>query len=90
MATLWDEYKLIQTSKGKRKLVDYFKNWKVTLKVLNKPQKKDNKSSSNANKQVKNPMSQKSKSNKKKKAKGGGNTNKEVLAEILVLLQNLI
>ncbi|PKK58268.1 hypothetical protein RhiirC2_823458, partial [Rhizophagus irregularis] len=48
MATLWMDrkpneflirsgasaFKIIQTSKGKRKLVGYFKNWETTLKVL--------------------------------------------------------
>ncbi|PKK60952.1 hypothetical protein RhiirC2_817612 [Rhizophagus irregularis] len=48
MATLWNDYKpttfltscgasafkIIQTSKGKRKLVGYFENWKATLKAL--------------------------------------------------------
>lgn len=52
MATLWAEckpttflmmcsasvFKIIQTSKGKRKLVGYFENCKVTLKALDKPQ----------------------------------------------------
>ncbi|GBC33217.2 hypothetical protein GLOIN_2v1773465 [Rhizophagus irregularis DAOM 181602=DAOM 197198] len=30
-------FKIIQTSKGKRKLVGYFKNWETTLKVLDSP-----------------------------------------------------
>ncbi|EXX63003.1 hypothetical protein RirG_156480 [Rhizophagus irregularis DAOM 197198w] len=51
MATLWMDrkpneflmhsgtsaFKIIQTSKGKRKLVGYFKNWETTLKVLDSP-----------------------------------------------------
>ncbi|EXX78287.1 hypothetical protein RirG_016360 [Rhizophagus irregularis DAOM 197198w] len=28
-------FKVIQTSKGRRKLVGYFKNWETTLKALN-------------------------------------------------------
>ncbi|CAB4431699.1 unnamed protein product [Rhizophagus irregularis] len=52
MATLWDNrkpntfltscgasaFKIIQTSKGKRKLVGYFENWEATLKALDTPQ----------------------------------------------------
>ncbi|GBC21255.1 hypothetical protein GLOIN_2v1785617 [Rhizophagus irregularis DAOM 181602=DAOM 197198] len=52
MATLWADrkpqpflttcvasaFKIIQTSKGKRKLVGYFKNWEATLKALETPQ----------------------------------------------------
>ncbi|PKC61568.1 hypothetical protein RhiirA1_466369 [Rhizophagus irregularis] len=52
MAALWSDHKLnpflmqcsastfkiIQTSKGRRKLVAYFENWETTLKVLNKLQ----------------------------------------------------
>ncbi|CAB4432324.1 unnamed protein product [Rhizophagus irregularis] len=52
MATLWNDrkpttfltscgantFKIIQTSKGKRKLVGYFENWEATLKVLDTPQ----------------------------------------------------
>ncbi|CAB4429762.1 unnamed protein product [Rhizophagus irregularis] len=48
MATLWNDrklttfltscgasaFKIIQTSKGKRKLVGYFENWEATLKAL--------------------------------------------------------
>ncbi|CAB4421406.1 unnamed protein product [Rhizophagus irregularis] len=48
MATLWVDrkpneflmqsgasaFKIIQTSKGRRKLVGYFKNWETTLKAL--------------------------------------------------------
>ncbi|PKK40323.1 hypothetical protein RhiirC2_805439 [Rhizophagus irregularis] len=30
-------FKIIQTSKGKRKLVGYFENWKTTLKALDSP-----------------------------------------------------
>ncbi|EXX63963.1 hypothetical protein RirG_147380 [Rhizophagus irregularis DAOM 197198w] len=135
MATFASVFKIIQTSKEKRKLIGYFENWKATLKALDKPQvfltigkelkwcqhfmpnlkkalnkpkvknipnkksgnagqqsgnvnlkKKDHKFSPNTNKQV----TPKLKSNKKKKAKGGGNTNKEILAEILVLLPNLV
>ncbi|CAB4404641.1 unnamed protein product [Rhizophagus irregularis] len=59
--------------------------------------KKDHKSSPNANKQasptkdlLKDPKLQKSKSNKKIKSKGGSKDNKEVLAEILALLRNLV
>ncbi|GBC41887.2 hypothetical protein GLOIN_2v1820645 [Rhizophagus irregularis DAOM 181602=DAOM 197198] len=32
-------FKIIQTSKGKRKLVGYFENWEATLKALGTPQK---------------------------------------------------
>ncbi|EXX50409.1 hypothetical protein RirG_271100 [Rhizophagus irregularis DAOM 197198w] len=52
MATLWADrkpqpflttcsasaFKIIQTSKGKRKLVKYFENWEATLKALGTPQ----------------------------------------------------
>ncbi|RGB22916.1 hypothetical protein C1646_748371 [Rhizophagus diaphanus] len=52
MATLWKDrkptefltkcgissFKLIQTSKGRRKLVGYFENWKTTLRALDTPQ----------------------------------------------------
>ncbi|PKC53068.1 hypothetical protein RhiirA1_480091, partial [Rhizophagus irregularis] len=46
MATLWMDrkpcefcsFKIIQTSKGRRKLVAYFKNWETTLRVLDMPQ----------------------------------------------------
>ncbi|PKC57888.1 hypothetical protein RhiirA1_401057 [Rhizophagus irregularis] len=52
MATLWADhkptaflttcdasaFKIIQTSKGKRKLVGYFENWEATLKALNTSQ----------------------------------------------------
>ncbi|CAB4425825.1 unnamed protein product [Rhizophagus irregularis] len=52
MATLWNDrkpttfltscdastFKIIQTSKGERKLVGYFKNWEATLKALDTPQ----------------------------------------------------
>ncbi|CAB4439623.1 unnamed protein product [Rhizophagus irregularis] len=52
MATLWNDrkpttflmscgasaFKIIQTSKGKRKLVGYFENWEATLKALDTPQ----------------------------------------------------
>ncbi|CAB4410482.1 unnamed protein product [Rhizophagus irregularis] len=52
MATLWSDhkpntfltscgasaFKIIQTSKGKRKLVGYFENWEATLKALDIPQ----------------------------------------------------
>ncbi|PKC52532.1 hypothetical protein RhiirA1_481283 [Rhizophagus irregularis] len=52
MATLWADckpqsflttcgasvFKIIQTSKGKRKLVGYFENWEATLKALGTPQ----------------------------------------------------
>ncbi|GBC26308.2 hypothetical protein GLOIN_2v1766276 [Rhizophagus irregularis DAOM 181602=DAOM 197198] len=31
-------FKIIQTSKGKRKLVGYFENWEATLKALDIPQ----------------------------------------------------
>uniref|UniRef100_U9UQN3 Uncharacterized protein n=1 Tax=Rhizophagus irregularis (strain DAOM 181602 / DAOM 197198 / MUCL 43194) TaxID=747089 RepID=U9UQN3_RHIID len=31
-------FKIIQTSKGKRKLVGYFENWEATLKALGTPQ----------------------------------------------------
>ncbi|CAB4425829.1 unnamed protein product [Rhizophagus irregularis] len=51
MATLWTDrkpndllvqcgasaFKVIQTSKGKRKLVAYFENWETTLKALEAP-----------------------------------------------------
>ncbi|PKK57359.1 hypothetical protein RhiirC2_798170 [Rhizophagus irregularis] len=51
MATLWTDrkpnqflmysgasaFKIIQTSKGKRKLIGYFENWETTLKVLDSP-----------------------------------------------------
>jgi hypothetical protein len=30
-------FKIIQTSKGRRKLVSYFENWEITLKALDKP-----------------------------------------------------
>ncbi|EXX73430.1 hypothetical protein RirG_060390 [Rhizophagus irregularis DAOM 197198w] len=30
-------FKVIQTSKGKRKLVGYFENWETTLKALDSP-----------------------------------------------------
>ncbi|EXX66025.1 hypothetical protein GLOIN_2v1871772 [Rhizophagus irregularis DAOM 181602=DAOM 197198] len=52
MATLWidrklceflmkcgaSSFKVIQTSKGRRKLVAYFENWKTTLRALDTPQ----------------------------------------------------
>ncbi|GBC48951.2 hypothetical protein GLOIN_2v1871772 [Rhizophagus irregularis DAOM 181602=DAOM 197198] len=52
MATLWmdrkpceflmkcgaSSFKIIQTSKGRRKLVAYFENWKTTLRALDTPQ----------------------------------------------------
>ncbi|RGB29377.1 hypothetical protein C1646_713751 [Rhizophagus diaphanus] len=52
MATLWKDhkpteflmmcdassFKIIQTSKGRRKLVGYFENWETTLKALDTPQ----------------------------------------------------
>ncbi|CAB4437128.1 unnamed protein product [Rhizophagus irregularis] len=52
MATLWNDrkptafltscgasaFKIIQTSKGKRKLVGYFENWEATLRALDTPQ----------------------------------------------------
>ncbi|CAB4439610.1 unnamed protein product [Rhizophagus irregularis] len=52
MATLWSDrkptqflmtcgassFKIIQTSKGRRKLVAYFENWETTLKALDTPQ----------------------------------------------------
>ncbi|CAB4421412.1 unnamed protein product [Rhizophagus irregularis] len=52
MATLWTDrkpcnflmtcgassFKIIQTSKGRRKLVAYFENWETTLKALDTPQ----------------------------------------------------
>ncbi|PKC00938.1 hypothetical protein RhiirA5_427493 [Rhizophagus irregularis] len=99
-------FKIIQTSKGKRKLVGYFENWEATLKALGTPQKaltkqkaknvpdkkpgksvqqsgnvnlkkKDQKSSTSAKKQakstkdsLKDPKSQKLKSNKKSSDKG--------------------
>ncbi|PKY39095.1 hypothetical protein RhiirA4_452233 [Rhizophagus irregularis] len=160
MATLWNDrkpttfltscgasaFKIIQTSKGKRKLVGYFKNWEATLKALETPQvflenlqelkwcrhsipnlkkaptkpkaknftdkksgksgqqsanvnlkKKDPKPLTSAKKQaksikdpLKDPKSQKSKSNKKSRDSGGGKVNKEVLAEILTLLRKLV
>ncbi|PKY59558.1 hypothetical protein RhiirA4_482388 [Rhizophagus irregularis] len=160
MATLWNDckpttflmtsgvsvFKIIQTSKGKRKLVGYFENWEATLKALETPQvclenlselkwcrhslpnlkktptkpkaknvpnkkpgksgqhlvnvnlkKKDQKSSTKAKKpanstkdSLKDPKPQKSTSNKQKRGKGGSKDNKEVLAEILTLLQNLV
>ncbi|RGB36103.1 hypothetical protein C1646_697850 [Rhizophagus diaphanus] len=31
-------FKIIQTSKGRRKLVGYFENWETTLKALDTPQ----------------------------------------------------
>ncbi|PKY62574.1 hypothetical protein RhiirA4_489237 [Rhizophagus irregularis] len=44
MATLWTDrkpcdflMKVIQTSKGRRKLVGYFENWETTLKALDSP-----------------------------------------------------
>ncbi|CAB4411336.1 unnamed protein product [Rhizophagus irregularis] len=51
MATLWQDrkpceflmqsgasaFKIIQTSKGRRKLVGYFENWETTLKALDSP-----------------------------------------------------
>ncbi|PKB96223.1 hypothetical protein RhiirA5_435215 [Rhizophagus irregularis] len=51
MATLWQDhkpcdflvqcganaFKIIQTSKGRRKLVAYFENWETTLRALDKP-----------------------------------------------------
>ncbi|CAB4417791.1 unnamed protein product [Rhizophagus irregularis] len=57
MATLWQDrkpsmflttcgasaFKIIQTSKGKRKLVGYFENWEATLKALGTLQKAPNK-----------------------------------------------
>ncbi|GBC43679.2 hypothetical protein GLOIN_2v1641446 [Rhizophagus irregularis DAOM 181602=DAOM 197198] len=52
MATLWmdrkpceflmkcgaSSFKIIQTSKGRRKLVAYFENWETTLRALDTPQ----------------------------------------------------
>ena len=158
MATLWTDrkpcnflmtcgassFKIIQTSKGRRKLVGYFENWETTLKALDTPQafvtdgnelkwcrhsipnfkkaqtkmktkntldkkksgntgkvpvsnqsaKKDNTKSSktvskNNNKEKKNPNTQKKAKNSSKK-KGRNKDNKEVLAEILTLLQKLV
>ncbi|PKC54860.1 hypothetical protein RhiirA1_476558 [Rhizophagus irregularis] len=64
-------FKVIQTSKGRRKLVGYFKNWETTLKALNaapvtlpsgkvsicnKPKKKDKVPSLKPNKQNNNQL----------------------------------
>ncbi|EXX56044.1 hypothetical protein GLOIN_2v1773466 [Rhizophagus irregularis DAOM 181602=DAOM 197198] len=45
MATLWmdrkpcaSSFKIIQTSKGRKKLVAYFENWETTLRALDTPQ----------------------------------------------------
>ncbi|CAB4423745.1 unnamed protein product [Rhizophagus irregularis] len=158
MATLWTDrkpcdflmtcgasaFKIIQTSKGRRKLVGYFENWETTLRALDTPQvfvadgnelkwcrhsipnlkkaqlkpktkntpdtkksgntgkvpvsnqskKKDNtksskKNSENNNQEKKNPNTQKKAKNSSKK-KGRNKDNKEVLAEILTLLQKLV
>ncbi|CAB4437111.1 unnamed protein product [Rhizophagus irregularis] len=158
IATLWTDrkpcnflmtcdassFKIIQTSKGKRKLVGYFENWETTLRALDTPQvfvadgdelkwcrhstpnlkkaqlksktkntldkkksgntgkvpvsnqskKKDNTKSSkkvseNNNQVKKNPNTQKKAKNSSKK-KGRNKDNKEVLAEILTLLQKLV
>ncbi|CAB4410478.1 unnamed protein product [Rhizophagus irregularis] len=158
MATLWTDrkpcnflmtcgasaFKIIQTSKGRRKLVGYFENWETTLRALDTPQafvadgnelkwcrhsipnfkkaqfkpktkntpdtkksgntgkvpvsnqskKKDNtksskKNSENNNQVKKNPNTQKKAKNSSKK-KGRNKGNKEVLAEILTLLQKLV
>ncbi|RGB37423.1 hypothetical protein C1646_666226 [Rhizophagus diaphanus] len=119
MATLWKDYKLteflnkcganlfkiIQISKGRRKLVGYFKNWETTLRALNTPQvflpegkvsdsnQKDKQQSSTKapknNNQLKKPKVQKKTKNISKN-KGGNKDNKEVLAEILSLLQKLV
>ncbi|CAB4434462.1 unnamed protein product [Rhizophagus irregularis] len=158
MATLWADrkpcnflmtcgassFKIIQTSKGRRKLVGYFENWETTLRALDTPQafvaegnelkwcrhsipnlkkaqpklktkntpdtkksgntgkvpvsnqskKKDNtksskKNSENNNQVKKNPNTQKKAKNSSKK-KGRNKDNKEVLAEILTLLQKLV
>ncbi|CAB4425818.1 unnamed protein product [Rhizophagus irregularis] len=158
MATLWmdrkpcnflmmcgaSSFKIIQTSKGRRKLVGYFENWETTLRALDTPQafvadgnelkwcrhstpnlkkaqpksktkntpdkkksgntgkvpvsnqskKKDNTKSSkkvfeNNNQVKKNPNTQKKAKNSSKK-KGRNKDNKEVLAEILTLLQKLV
>ncbi|CAB4422559.1 unnamed protein product [Rhizophagus irregularis] len=147
MATLWTDrkpcnflmtcgassFKIIQTSKGRRKLVAYFKNWETTLRALDTPQvfvadsnelkwcrhsipnlKKaqpksktkntpDKKKSGNTGKVLASNQSKKkdnSKSSKKvsennkaknsSKKKGRNKDNKEVLAEILTLLQKLV
>ncbi|CAB4404631.1 unnamed protein product [Rhizophagus irregularis] len=118
MATLWTDRKpckIIQTSKGRRKLVGYFENWETTLRALDTPQvfvamtkntpdkkksasnqskKKDNSKSSkkvseNNNQVKKNPNTKKKAKNSSKK-KGRNKDNKEVLAEILTLLQKLV
>ncbi|CAB4410494.1 unnamed protein product [Rhizophagus irregularis] len=91
MATLQcgaSTFKIIQTSKGRRKLVAYFENWETTLKVLDKPPvtsllaSKDNNELKNLNVQKK--------AKKSLKNKGGNKDNKEVLAEILSLLWRLV
>ncbi|RGB22537.1 hypothetical protein C1646_775921 [Rhizophagus diaphanus] len=133
-------FKIVQTGKGKRKLVGYFETWEAVRKVLDyhqvlssegirlswyqhstpnlkkvpttkdrsggkktdssnaKSKKKDQQSSfkaPNKSNKLKKPLGQKMKDsensdNSKKKAKGGNNSNKEVLAKILELLQKLV
>ncbi|RGB30605.1 hypothetical protein C1646_817817 [Rhizophagus diaphanus] len=102
MATLWKDhkptefltkcdassFKLIQTSKGRRKHVGYFENWETTLRALDTPQVFLPEAPKNNN-QLKKPEVQKKTKNILKN-KGGNNDNKEVLAEILSLLQKLV
>ncbi|RGB30389.1 hypothetical protein C1646_765412 [Rhizophagus diaphanus] len=133
-------FKIVQTGKGKRKLVGFFKTWEAVRKVLDyhqvlssegirlswcqhstpnlkkvpttkdrsggkkadssnaKSKKKDQQSSSkapNKSNKLKKPLGQNTKDsensdNSKKKVKGGNNSNKEVLAKILELLQKLV
>ncbi|PKK69272.1 hypothetical protein RhiirC2_781220 [Rhizophagus irregularis] len=138
MATLWADrklttflttcgasaFKILQTSKGKRKLNSLELKWcrhsLPTLKKAPTKQKAKNvpdkklgkitqqsgnvnlkkkylKSSTSAKKQakstkdlLKDPKSQKSKSNKKSRNKGGNKDNTVVLAEILSLLRKLV
>ncbi|GBC21165.2 hypothetical protein GLOIN_2v1790075 [Rhizophagus irregularis DAOM 181602=DAOM 197198] len=73
MATLWQVRKpceFLQTSKGRRKLVAYFENWKTTLRVLDKLPVTSPSASKNNN-ELKNPTIQK-KVKKSPKNGGGG------------------
>ncbi|PKY31703.1 hypothetical protein RhiirB3_449443 [Rhizophagus irregularis] len=81
-------FKIIQTSKGRRRLVAYFENWETTLKALDKPPV-TLPSASKDNNELKNLNVQK-KAKKSSKNKGGNKDNKEVLAEILSLLWRLV
>ncbi|RGB24461.1 hypothetical protein C1646_726077 [Rhizophagus diaphanus] len=115
MATLWKDrkpneflmkcgassFKLIQTSKGRRKLKPKAKNTLNAKKSgktgkvsdSNQPKKKDKQQSSTKatknNNQLKKPEVQKKTKNISKN-KGSNNDNKEVLAEILSLLRKLV